>query len=127
MSIFLHNQLCKPSDSPSLSSSSYGWQDWYPHVKSAAKGINNANNQVLIFFSGRSYDTDVSPIPTANNLGNNEHFHRSISRPRNKLVLELHNYAAGASSCSGLENRLYTAGFDALIRAMRMWLTFCRS
>jgi len=39
-------------------------------VESAAKGINSANNHVLIFFSGLNYDTDMSPIPTACNLGN---------------------------------------------------------
>jgi hypothetical protein len=113
MSMSLRNELRKPGDNP-LSSSSYGWQDWYPNVESAAKGINSANNQVLIFFSGLNYDTDMSPIPTANNLGNNEHFHKSDFTFGNKLVLELHNYATGTSSCSSLESSLYTAGFDAL-------------
>jgi hypothetical protein len=85
MSMSLRNELRKPGDNP-LSSSSYGWQDWYPNVESAAKGINSANsanNQVLIFFSGLNYDTDMSPIPTANNLGNFTF--------GNKLVLELHD------------------------------------
>jgi hypothetical protein len=110
----LRNELRSPNDNPSLASSSYGWKDWYPNMESAAKAINSANNQVLIFFSGLNYDTDMSPIPTAGNLGNDEHFHKSDFTFSNKLVLELHNYATGTSSCSSLESSLYSAGFDAL-------------
>jgi hypothetical protein len=113
MSMSLRNELRSPNDDPSLESS-YGWQDWYPNMESAAKAINSANNAVLILFSGLDYDTDMSTIPTASNLGNNEHFHKSDFTFSNKLVLELHNYDTGASTCSSLESSLYNSGFDAL-------------
>jgi hypothetical protein len=84
MSMSLRNELRKPGDNPSLSSSSYGWQDWYPNMESAAKGINSANDQVLIFFSGLNYDTDMSSIPTASN---NEYFHKSDFTLRQQACL----------------------------------------
>jgi Cellulase (glycosyl hydrolase family 5) len=110
----LRNELRPPNGDPSLAAASYGWKDWYLNIESAAKVINSANNVVLIFFSGLNYDNDMSPIPTAGNVGNNTHFHKSDFTFSNKLVLELHNYDTGATSCSSLESSLYSAGFDAL-------------
>jgi hypothetical protein len=114
MSMSLRNELRPPNGDPSLAAASYGWKDWYLNIESAAKVINSANNVVLIFFSGLNYDNDMSPIPTAGNVGNNTHFHKSDFTFSNKLVLELHNYDTGATSCSSLESSLYSAGFDAL-------------
>jgi hypothetical protein len=113
MNMSLRNELRSPDDDPSLEPS-YGWQDWYPNMESTAKAINSANNAVLIFFSGLDYDSDMSTIPTASNLGNNEHFHKSDFTFSNKLVLELHKHDTGTSTCSSLESSLYNAGFDAL-------------
>jgi hypothetical protein len=114
MSMSLRNELRSPNDNSTLASSSYNWQNWYQNVVPAANGINAANPNVLIFLSGLNYDTDLSPIPTGASLGGGYTFHKSSFSYANKLVLELHNYATTATSCSSLESSLYSAGYNAL-------------
>lgn len=95
-------------------SSTYNWANWYSNMVAAANGIHSANPNVLIFFSGLGYDTDLSPIPNAGNLGGGYVFHKNNFAFSNRIVLELHNYETGATSCSSLQNDLQNAGFSAL-------------
>ncbi|OCL09186.1 glycoside hydrolase family 5 protein [Glonium stellatum] len=114
MSVGMRNELRNPTSNSALSSKSYGWKDWYTNMVAAAATINTANPNVLIFFSGLNYDTDLSPIPTASSLGGGEAFRIANFAYQDKIVLELHNYQTSVTSCSSLESGLYQAGFDAL-------------
>jgi hypothetical protein len=81
----------------------------------AANAIYAANSDLLIFFSGLDYDTDLRPIPIAGSLGNGQVFRKTDFAFENKIVLESHNYATGTSSCSGLKSDLVAKyGFNAL-------------
>lgn len=82
-------------------------------MTTAAKRVNAANPDALIFLSGLNYDTTLAPIPTASDLGNGVRFRLSDFSFANKLVLELHNYDTGATSCSALSGALWNAGFKA--------------
>ncbi|TVY91983.1 Endoglucanase E1 [Lachnellula willkommii] len=114
MSMSLRNEPRSPSDNSTLVSESYNWGDWYTNVVTASGLINQANPDVLIFFSGLSYDTYITPIPTGASLGDNRTFNKSSFTYEDKIVLELHNYATSATSCSDLESTLYTDGFSSL-------------
>lgn len=92
----------------------YTWDTWYNEMTSAAKVVHEANPETLIFFSGLNSDTDLSPIPTASDLGNGERFRLSDFPFADKMVLEIHNYDEHATSCSSLSSSLYRDGFDAL-------------
>lgn len=83
-------------------------------MTTAAKRVNAANPNALVFLSGLNYDTTLSPIPTASDLGNGVRFRLSDFSFWNKLVLELHNYDTGATSCSALSGSLWNNGFNAL-------------
>lgn len=66
VSTALRNELRDPGPNSPVQAN-YGWQDWYPNVVAAADGINAANADPLIFFSGLNFDTDlrnVSPTPS---------------------------------------------------------------
>jgi hypothetical protein len=114
MSMSLRNEPRSPSDNATLVSESYNWADWYTNVVTASGLINKANPDVLIFFSGLSYDTYITPIPTGASLGGNYVFEKSSFTYEDKIVLELHNYDNSATSCSDLESTLYTDGFSSL-------------
>lgn len=114
MSMSLRNEPRSPGDNSTLVSESYNWGDWYTNVVTASGLINQANPDVLIFFSGLSYDTYITPIPTGESLGDNQTFNKSSFTYEDKIVLELHNYATSATSCSDLENTLYVDGFSSL-------------
>lgn len=113
MSIGLRNELRNPSSNTAVAKT-YNWETWYTNVVAAAKGVNAANPDILIFLSGLNYDTTLSPIPTGANLGSGTVFRKSDFTFANKLVLELHNYQNSATSCSSITSGLTTAGFNAL-------------
>jgi hypothetical protein len=79
----------------------------------AANDIYASNPNVLIS-SPASATTPTSPYPDCRFLGGGYTFHKSSFTFVNKIVLELHNYATGTTSCSSLESSLSTDGFDAL-------------
>ena len=113
MSMGLRNELRPPDDDPALLSKSYGWSDWYTNMVAAANTVNQANSDVLIFFSGLSYGLDLSLIPGASPLGDGKSFHKTDFSYSNKIVLELHNYE-DVSSCSDYKQGLLDGGFSAL-------------
>lgn len=106
----LRNELRNPG----VSSLNYGWTSWYKNIVPAANAIHSANPNVLIFLSGLGYDTNMSPIPTGASLGGGYTFSLSSFSYANKLVIELHNYNSGTTSCSTLESSLYSDGYSAL-------------
>ncbi|GIJ99647.1 hypothetical protein Aspvir_003648 [Aspergillus viridinutans] len=112
VSIGLRNELRQPATANSQYP--YNWGTWYTQMTTAAKNVNAANPNALVFLSGLNYDTTLSPIPTASDLGNGVKFRLSDFSFANKLVLELHNYATSSSSCSSLSSSLWTDGFNAL-------------
>jgi hypothetical protein len=121
MSMSLRNELREPSDNSALDSSSYNWESWYTHVQLGAKAIHDANPDVLVFLSGLSFDTYLTPVVqgTALTPGNGTFSKKDFPGLEDKLVLELHNYQNSVSSCSSLESSLYSDGFEALTSAAK--------
>ncbi|KAL2822453.1 glycoside hydrolase superfamily [Aspergillus granulosus] len=110
--IGLRNELRQPAttnpDYP------YNWETWYREMADAAERVHTANPDALIFLSGLNYDTTLSPIPTGSDLGAGTTFNLSSFSYADKLVLELHNYNTGATSCADLSGALYNGGFNAM-------------
>ncbi|KAL4915034.1 glycoside hydrolase superfamily [Aspergillus aurantiobrunneus] len=109
--IGLRNELRQPATSnPDYP---YGWETWYTEMVSAAEIVIAANPDALIFLSGLNYDTILSPIPTADDLGSGTRFYLSDFAYADKLVLELHTYDTQTTSCDNLSGALWNAGFKA--------------
>ncbi|OAL47990.1 glycosyl hydrolase family 5 protein-like protein/cellulase [Pyrenochaeta sp. DS3sAY3a] len=111
VSIGLRNEFRKPDNAGS--SLAYNWQVWYDQNKAAADLVNAANPNILIFLSGLDYDTKLTPIPAADDLGNGKKFLLTDFKYRDKLVLELHNYQTSATNCGDIEGGLWNNGFRA--------------
>ncbi|KAL2824264.1 glycoside hydrolase superfamily [Aspergillus cavernicola] len=108
----LRNELRQPATAnPNYP---YNWETWYTEMVSAAEIVNAANPNALIFLSGLNYDTTLAPIPTAADLGSGTRFRLSDFDFADKLVLELHTYDTGATSCANLSGALWNGGFKAL-------------
>lgn len=75
--------------------------------------VNKANPSLLIFLSGLDFDTKISPIATADDLGSGKKFRLTDYTYANKLVLELHNYQNDATNCGDMESGLWNNGFRA--------------
>ncbi|KAI1437350.1 glycoside hydrolase family 5 protein [Xylaria sp. CBS 124048] len=115
-SMSLRNELRPPDDNSTLESQSYNWQDWYTHIQQASSEINTANPDIFIFLSGLDFDTWITPIfqGTAMTPGTTKYSATDFPGYADKLVLEIHNYDNGATSCSSLQSSLYTDGFQAM-------------
>lgn len=112
VSIGLRNELRKPDKAGN--SLAYAWQVWYDQVIAAANRVNAANPDILIFLSGLDYDTKLTPIPGAEDLGGGKRFQKSSFKYADKLVLELHNYQNSATDCNSIKSGLWNNGFKAL-------------
>ncbi|KKK16942.1 hypothetical protein ARAM_003756 [Aspergillus rambellii] len=112
VSIGLRNELRQPATS--TPAYPYGFETWYAEMTSAARAVNAANPEALVFLSGLNYDTELGPIPTASDLGHGTRFYLSDFDFADRLVLELHDYNTGATSCDSLSASLRSTGFDAL-------------
>ncbi|KAL3468115.1 glycoside hydrolase superfamily [Aspergillus heterothallicus] len=108
----LRNELRQPA--AENTAYPYTWETWYAQMTDAAARVHAANPDALIFLSGLNYDTTLSPIPTGADLGSGTRFNLSSFGFADKLVLELHNYQTGATSCADLSGALYNGGFNAL-------------
>jgi len=111
ISLGLRNELRKPDKAGS--SLPYNWQTWYNQVIPAADLVNKANPTILIFLSGLDYDTKLSPIPGAEDLGGGKKFLLTDFKYADKLVLELHNYQTSATNCGDIEGGLWNNGLKA--------------
>ncbi|KAF2877625.1 glycosyl hydrolase family 5 protein-like protein/cellulase [Massariosphaeria phaeospora] len=111
VSIGLRNEFRKPDSAGS--SLPYNWQTWYTHNIAAADLVNAANPNILIFLSGLDYDTKLTPLPGAEDMGGGKKFQLSNFKYADKLVLELHNYQNSATACGDMESGLWNNGFRA--------------
>ncbi|KAH7118557.1 beta-1,6-galactanase [Dactylonectria estremocensis] len=116
LSMALRNEFRQATGTGSGNAESYSWETWYYHIKQATAAINAANPDTLIFLSGLNYDTTLQPVVqgTALTPGTQVFDVEDFPGFRHKLVLELHNYANSATSCSSLKSDLATKGFQAL-------------
>ncbi|KAK3377214.1 glycoside hydrolase superfamily [Lasiosphaeria ovina] len=114
VSIGLRNEPREPSSKGQ--SAAYNWQTWYEYMKQGAAAVHAANPDPLIFMSGLSFDTFLTPVVqgTALSPGSGKFSFGDFAGYANKLVLEIHNYDNSATSCSSLQNNLYRNGFQAL-------------
>ncbi|KAK3938978.1 cellulase [Diplogelasinospora grovesii] len=114
MSMSLRNEPREPASG--LARSTYSWQSWYTYIKQGAAAIHSSNPDVLIFLSGLSFDTFLTPVVqnTALTPGTGKFTFADFLGYADKLVLEIHNYENSASSCSSLQNNLYNDGFQAM-------------
>ncbi|KAH7064111.1 glycosyl hydrolase family 5 protein-like protein/cellulase [Paraphoma chrysanthemicola] len=111
ISLGLRNEYRKPDTAGS--SLPYTWPVWYEQNVAAANVVNKANPNILIFLSGLDYDTKLTPLPSAEDLGNGKKFLLTDFSYRNKLVLELHNYQTTSTNCGDIEGGLWNNGFRA--------------
>jgi endoglucanase len=101
------------------------WYTWYIHMTDAANSVHTANSNVLIFFSGLSYDTYINQIPTGQTLtgtsgtssaGKTAKFVPSDFAFQEKIVLEIHKYDFEGThdDCTTFKKKWYGAGFQAV-------------
>lgn len=111
ISLGLRNEFRKPDNAGS--SLAYNWNVWYTQNVAAADLVNKANPNILIFLSGLDYDTKMTPIPGAEDLGGGKKFLLTDFKYKDKLVLELHNYQTSSTNCGDIEGGLWNNGFKA--------------
>ncbi|KAF1995292.1 glycoside hydrolase family 5 protein [Amniculicola lignicola CBS 123094] len=117
VSIGLRNEYRKPDTAGS--SLAYNWQVWYDQNVAAANLVNAANPNIIIFFSGLDFDTKLTPIPGAEDLGGGKKFEKSSFKYADKIALELHNYQTSATDCNSVKSGLWNNGFKALDAAAK--------
>lgn len=113
----LRNEPREPTNNAALSRSSYNWQSWYGFVRQGAAAVHAANPDTLVLLSGLNFDTTLTPVVQGTALTpGTARFSRAdfAAGLADKLVLELHNYETGATSCSSLQGNLDRGGFSAL-------------
>ncbi|KAK3400424.1 glycoside hydrolase superfamily [Sordaria brevicollis] len=114
-SLSLRNEPREPASGPAKAT--YNWQTWYLYMRQGAEAVHSSNPDLLIFLSGLSFDTFLTPVVrgTALTPGTTKFsFDDFPGYGRTKLVLELHNYETGATNCNSLQSNLYNNGFEAL-------------
>jgi hypothetical protein len=117
MSMGLRNEPREPTNNRTLSSQSYNWQAWQTYMRQGAAAVHAANPNLLIFLSGLSFDTYLTPVVRGQALTpGTTTFNRDQFAPGfgDKLVLELHNYENSIGSCGSLQGNLLRNGFEAL-------------
>ncbi|KAE9972155.1 hypothetical protein BLS_004157 [Venturia inaequalis] len=112
-SIGMRNELRSPDSNSSLKAKSYNWSDWYTNMKSCAQRIQQANPNVIVFFSGFNFDLDLSAVTAQKDLGGGKRFRKEDFLP-GKIALELHNYQNSAKDCNAITGGLYRSGWNAL-------------
>ncbi|KAK3306190.1 glycoside hydrolase superfamily [Chaetomium strumarium] len=117
VSVGLRNEPREPTNNRTLSSQSYNWQAWHDYMRQGAAAVHAANPGLLIFLSGLSFDTYLTPVVRGQALTpGTATFNRDQFAPgfADKLVLELHNYENSIGSCASLQGNLLRNGFEAL-------------
>lgn len=92
----------------------------------AATAVHAANPNALIIFSGLNYDTDLGPVVRGEALSNGQAFQIDSVPYSNRIVLELHQYEWGATSCQVMKDGLWRNGFSGMGGArfdVPVWLT----
>ncbi|KAI9147728.1 Glycosyl hydrolase 5 family protein [Paramyrothecium foliicola] len=130
-SMSLRNELREPTNNAEVLET-YNWETWYTYIKQGADAVHAANPDVLVVLSGLNYDTTLQPVVrgTALTPGNSTFNRADFAGYENKLVLELHNYNRGATSCANLSGGIYNGGAQAMnpdeastVNVFPVWLT----
>jgi endoglucanase len=119
-SVGLRNELRKATTSEPVD-----WYTWYVHMTAAADAVHEAAPDVLIFFSGLSYDTLIDPIPLGKTLNGTAGTATANKTAKfvpsdfvwgDKIVLELHKYdfEATQNPCPTFKSDWYKQGFQAV-------------
>lgn len=111
VSMSLRNELRRPSDWKQFLN--YNWISWYDNMTGGADAIHKANADLLIFFSGQGYDSQLRPIFTGGPMGINVVFNNIQFDYANKIVLEVHDYDMD-SNCTEKQTKLLDNSFAAL-------------
>lgn len=117
----LRNELRQPSDWKQ--SKNYNWTTWYNHMTAGAATIHKAHPDLLIFFSGLGFDTELRPIFADKSIGKSGfglyediNFNKTDFAYANKIVLEVHDYDMDGSddNCTEKQWGLRAKSFEAL-------------
>ncbi|KAL8943479.1 MAG: hypothetical protein Q9211_000976 [Gyalolechia sp. 1 TL-2023] len=95
----------------------FKWPEWYGNMTAAADAVYKANPNLLIFFSGMDYDTQLNAIFTGKPMGVNRVFNKDELDYAKKIVLEVHDYDAGTTNCTRKLGYLTEDSFGALNRS----------
>jgi len=114
VSMALRNEPREPPTS-SPAHATYNWRDWYGFVQAGSAAVHGANADVLIFLSGLSFDTYLTPVVQGTALTPGTARFSFADFPARKMVLELHRYSSSSdTSCAGMQTGLNTNGFAAM-------------
>lgn len=117
-SIGLRNELRDPfSGSPPASLENTTWTTWKTRMVQAANAVHAANPDLLIFFSGRIFDFDIS-APVQGRFGSEPGFGFALAELpfRHKFVFEQHQYDQGLvdDACANYRDILTAFGSNAM-------------
>ncbi|KAI4282229.1 MAG: hypothetical protein L6R38_003093 [Xanthoria sp. 2 TBL-2021] len=110
VSMALRNELRPASGSPNVE---VNWDTWYGNMTAGAEAIHKANPDLLIFFSGLYYDTQLRPIFNDGGFRDID-FDPSKLAYKNKIVLEVHDYDLDETNCTNKRAKLTKNSFAAL-------------
>ncbi|KDN70454.1 putative endo-beta-1 [Colletotrichum sublineola] len=117
-SMGLRNELRDPFSAPAAPSlESTTWTTWKTRMVQGANAVHAANPDVLVFFSGRIFDFDIS-APVQGRFGSEPGFNFSLAELpfRDKFVFEQHQYDQGLvdDACTSYRDILTAFGSNAM-------------
>ncbi|KAJ0163192.1 hypothetical protein CTA2_3372 [Colletotrichum tanaceti] len=117
-SIGLRNELRDPfSGFPPASLENTTWTTWKTRMVQAANAVHAANPDLLLFFSGRIFDFDIS-APVQGRFGSEPGFAFDLAELpfRHKFVFEQHQYDQGLvdDACASYRDILTAFGSNAM-------------
>ncbi len=110
VSMALRNELRPVSGSRDVP---VNWDTWYGNMTAGAEAIHRANPDLLIFFSGLYYDTQLRPIFYDGGFRDID-FDPSKLAYKDKIVLEVHDYDLDETNCTNKRTKLTRDSFAAL-------------
>ncbi|KAI4248759.1 MAG: hypothetical protein L6R42_009156, partial [Xanthoria sp. 1 TBL-2021] len=110
VSMALRNELRPAYGSPNVK---VNWDTWYGNMTAGAEAVHKANPDLLIFFSGLYYDTQLRPIFNDGGFRDID-FDPSKLAYKNKIVLEVHDYDLDETNCTNKRAKLTQNSFAAL-------------
>ncbi|KAL8669763.1 MAG: hypothetical protein Q9168_005657 [Polycauliona sp. 1 TL-2023] len=91
------------------------WDTWQGNMTAGAAAVRAANPDILIFFSGQYYDTQLRPLFTSGSSGNIDFNPIKLKLLyANKIVLEVHDYDLDEKNCTNKMAKLEENSFGAL-------------
>ncbi|KAL8962017.1 MAG: hypothetical protein Q9193_001520 [Seirophora villosa] len=111
----LRNELREPLFN--RKSVSYGWHTYLEHMPAAAAAVHGANEDLLIFFSGLGYDTELRALFAPSDPASGApSWQPAAYNFTHKIVLEVHDYDMDDSDtdCAAKKAELVHNAFGAL-------------